>query len=297
MNAEAAAALARLPPLKTTLAEAGLLADKRLGQHFLFDLNLCRKIARLSEVGPEDVVVEVGPGPGGLTRALLETGARVVAFERDPRFSEVLAPLGQCCPGRFSLIQDDAMRVDEAAALRGVTGSESAHLVSNLPYNVGTALFLKWVLGSWRPDSLTLMFQREVAERIVAAPGAGAYGRLSIIAQTLCEARIVMDLPARAFTPPPKVDSAVIRARPRPVRPPDPEISALETLTAAAFGQRRKMLRSSLKAFGGADLCRAASLNPDARAETVPPDAFLHLARTWLATRSDAPPHPGITGK
>jgi 16S rRNA (adenine1518-N6/adenine1519-N6)-dimethyltransferase len=275
--------LAALPPLREALAAEGLRADKRFGQHFLFDLNLCRKIARLAGDLDDAAVVEVGPGPGGLTRALLEAGARVLAIEADARFIPILESIGEAAPGRLTVICADALTADEAALL-GVAGLPAqAVVVSNLPYNVGTPLFVKWLTGSWRPGGMTLMFQKEVAQRIVAAPGSGAYGRLSVLAQALCEVDLVLDAPARAFTPPPKVDSAVIHARSLPDRPDDRTLAALETVTAAAFGQRRKMLRSSLRVLGGESLCLAAGLSPDARAETIDIPGFLRLAHAWLA--------------
>ena len=274
--------LAALPPLREALAAEGLRADKRFGQHFLFDLNLCRKIARLAGDLDGAAVVEVGPGPGGLTRALLEAGARVLAIEADPRFVPILEALGAAAPGRLTVIQADALAADEPSLLAAAGLPTPALVVANLPYNVGTPLFIKWLTGVWRPAGMTLMFQKEVAQRIVAAPGSGAYGRLSVLAQALCAVDLVLEAPARAFTPPPKVDSAVIRARPLPGRPDDRTLAALETVTAAAFGQRRKMLRASLRALGGETLCRAAALAPDARAETIDIPGFLRLAQAWL---------------
>ncbi|MEO8926191.1 MAG: 16S rRNA (adenine(1518)-N(6)/adenine(1519)-N(6))-dimethyltransferase RsmA, partial [Caulobacteraceae bacterium] len=234
--------LSDLSPLREALAAAGVAADKRFGQHFLLDLNVCRKIARLA--GPLDgqSVLEVGPGPGGLTRALLEAGAHVVAVEKDPRFAPILANLAEASAGRLTVVQADALAVDENA----LPGPPTA-VVANLPYNVGTPLLVKWLTGPFRPRSMTLMFQKEVAQRIVAAPGGRDYGRLAVLAQALCEARIVMDLPARAFTPPPKIASAVVRLTPLDARPPDALIAALQTVAQAAFGQRRKMLRSALR--------------------------------------------------
>jgi 16S rRNA (adenine1518-N6/adenine1519-N6)-dimethyltransferase len=274
--------LAALPPLREALAAEGLRADKRFGQHFLFDLNLCRKIARLAGDLDGAAVVEVGPGPGGLTRALLEAGAHVLAIEADPRFVPILQAVAAAAPGRLTVIQADALAADEPALLGGAGLAAEALVVSNLPYNVGTPLFIKWLTGPWRPAGMTLMFQKEVAQRIAAAPGSGAYGRLSVLAQALCAVDLVLEAPARAFTPPPKVDSAVIRARVLPGRPDDRVLGALETVTAAAFGQRRKMLRSSLRALGGEALCQAAALAPDARAETIDIPGFLRLAHAWL---------------
>jgi 16S rRNA (adenine1518-N6/adenine1519-N6)-dimethyltransferase len=275
--------LAALPPLREALAAEGLRADKRFGQHFLFDLNLCRKIARLAGDLDGAAVVEVGPGPGGLTRALLEAGARVLAIEADPRFVPILEALGAAAPGRLTVIQADALAADEPTLLASAELPAHALVVSNLPYNVGTPLFVKWLTGTWRPAGMTLMFQKEVAQRIVAAPGSDAYGRLSVLAQAVSAVGLVLEAPARAFTPPPKVDSAVVRAVPRPERPDDRLLAALETVTAAAFGQRRKMLRSSLRGLGGEPLCLAAGLAPDARAETIDIPGFLRLAQAWLA--------------
>ena len=274
--------LAALPPLREALAEHGLMAKKAFGQHFLLDLNITRKIARLAEVGPGDRVIEVGPGPGGLTRALLETGAEVVAVEKDQRFRPLLEDLSQAAaPGALTLSFADALAADEAELLGG-----PGHVVSNLPYNVGTALLIKWLTGPWTPASMTLMFQKEVAQRITAPVDGDAYGRLAVIAQATSHALGVMDVPARAFTPPPKVESAVVRLTPRSDRPSAARLDALQKLTAAAFGQRRKMLRASLKALGGEALIEAAGLDPQARAETVDVAGFLRLADAWIAARA-----------
>ena len=266
--------LDQLPPLRETLAEHDLLAKKSFGQHFLLDLNITRKIARLAEVGAGDHVIEVGPGPGGLTRALLETGARVTAVEADPRFAPLLEELSVASGGALTVRLEDALKTDEAAVAAGAP----AHIVSNLPYNVGTPLLIKWLTGAFTPASMTLMFQKEVADRVAAEPGSEAYGRLSVIAQATSHAAVVMDVPARAFTPPPKVSSAVARLTPRADRPAPERLEALQRVTAAAFGQRRKMLRSSLKVLGGAELCEAAGIAPDARAETIDVAGFLALA-------------------
>jgi 16S rRNA (adenine1518-N6/adenine1519-N6)-dimethyltransferase len=273
--------LAGLPPLRESLAEHGLLAKKSFGQHFLLDLNVTRKIARLAGPLEGETVIEVGPGPGGLTRALLEAGAKVIAVEKDARFIPLLEELAAAAEGRLTIVEADALEVDEAALANG-----PAHVVSNLPYNVGTPLLLKWLTGPWRPASMTLMFQKEVADRIAAAPGSNAYGRLSVIAQAVCEAQVVMDLPARAFTPPPKVASAVVRLDPKPDRPSAADLTALEKITAAAFGQRRKMLRSSLRNLGGEALCAAAGIDPNARAEVISVEGFLQLAQTLLSPSS-----------
>lgn len=268
-----------LPPLRESLAAAGLMAKKSFGQNFLLDLNITRKIAR--EAGPLEgaAVIEVGPGPGGLTRALLEGGAaHVIAVEKDPRFVEHLAELASLADSRLTVVEGDALEVDEAALLAAHAPGLPARIVANLPYNVATPLLVKWLTGPFQPASMMLMFQREVADRIAAPAGADAYGRLSVLAQALAETTVVMKLPARAFTPPPKVDLAVVRLDPRAERPSDDLIRKLETVTRAAFGQRRKMLRSSLKPLGGETLLRAAGIDPDARAETIPVEGFLKLA-------------------
>ncbi len=263
-----------LPSLRESLEAHGLLAKKSFGQHFLLDLNVTRKIVRLAGPFEGRAVIEVGPGPGGLTRALLESDAGpVVLVEKDPRFVPLLNEL-DAGDGRLAIVQADALKVREAELVDG-----PAHLVSNLPYNVGTVLLIKWLTGPWLPHALTLMFQKEDAERIVAAPGDDAYGRLAIIAQAVCDARIVMHLPAAAFTPPPKVASAVVHLVPHDRRPHPATLKRLETVTAAAFGQRRKMLRSSLRPLGGAGLCEAAGIDPDARAETIDLAGFLRLAQ------------------
>jgi len=271
-----------LPPLREVLARAGVGADKRLGQHFLFDLNICRKIAGFAGPLDQATVIEVGPGPGGLTRALLEAGARVIAIEKDARFVAILQDLAARAEGRLRIVRADALRVDEAALLG--TGAP-ASVVANLPYNIATPLLVKWLTGGFRPARMTLMFQKEVAQRIVARPGGGAYGRLAVLAGALCEARIVMSLPPRAFTPPPKVASAVVDlSRLREV-PSDALISSLQAVTQKAFGQRRKMLRSALRTLGGATLCEAAGVDPDARAETLEITQFLRLAQAWAGLR------------
>jgi 16S rRNA (adenine1518-N6/adenine1519-N6)-dimethyltransferase len=274
--------LEQLPPLREALAAHGLMAKKSFGQHFLLDLNITRKIARLAGFAPGDRVIEVGPGPGGLTRALLEASARVTAIEKDERFRPLLEELAAAAPpGALSLVFADALEVREAE----IAGGAPAQVVANLPYNVGTPLLIKWLTGPWTPAAMTLMFQKEVAQRIAARPGSGAYGRLAVIAQATCEAEAVMDAPARAFTPPPKVDSAVVRLTPRADRPSPARLQGLQALTAAAFGQRRKMLRQSLKALGGEPLIAAAGLDPQARAETVDVAGFLRLADAWIARR------------
>ena len=271
--------LSDLPSLRESLTAQGLLANKGFGQHFLLDLNITRKIARLA--GPlEDVaVIEVGPGPGGLTRALLETGAaHVIAVEKDRRFVPLLAELGEAAEGRLTVIEGDALAVDEAALLAAHAPGRPVRIVANLPYNVATPLLIKWLTGQTAIASMTLMFQKEVGIRIAARPGDDAYGRLAVITQAVADASIIMTLPGRAFTPPPKVESAVVQIVPRANRPAPALLAALERVTGAAFGQRRKMLRSSLKQLGGAALCEAAGIEPDARAETIDVAGFLRLA-------------------
>lgn len=265
--------IADLPPLRETLDQHGLLAKKAFGQHFLLDLNVTRKIARLAGPLEGRTVIEVGPGPGGLTRALLEAGARVVAVEKDPRFIPLLTELADASGGALTVVEGDALKVDEAQ----LAGGEGL-VVANLPYNVGTPLLVKWLTGPWRPVSMSLMFQKEVADRIAAPVGSSAYGRLGVLSQAICRCQVVMDLPARAFTPPPKVASAVARLDPLENGPSAEQVAALEKVTAAAFGQRRKMLRSSLKQLGGAALCEKAGIDPDARAETIDVAGFLRLA-------------------
>ena len=264
-----------LPPLREVIRRHGLSASKALGQNFLFDGQLLARIARVPGDLAGQEVLEVGPGPGGLTRALLAAGAQVTAIERDRRCIPALEELSAAYPGKLRLIEGDALEIDAPALFAG-----RPHIVSNLPYNVGTALLIGWLSSDWQPwwQSLTLMFQKEVAERVAAAPGDDAYGRLAVIAQAVCTARIVMHLPAAAFTPPPKVASAVVHLVPLAERPSPARLKKLERITAAAFGQRRKMLRSSLKQLGGAALCEAAGIEPDVRAETVDVAGFLRLA-------------------
>ena len=271
-----------LPPLREQLEAHGLLARKSFGQHFLLDLNITRKIARLAAPLEGRAVIEVGPGPGGLTRALLEAGATVIAVEKDPRFLPLLAELAAVADGRLVLVEADALKVDEAELLAAHAPGLPARVISNLPYNVGAPLLVKWLHQARRFEALTLMFQKEVAERIAARTGSDAYGRLGVLSQAVCEAAIVMNLPARAFTPPPKVESAVVQLTPRADGPEPRLLAALERVTQAAFGQRRKMLRSSLKSLGGEALCAAARIDAGVRAETVPVSGFLDLARTGL---------------
>ena len=265
-----------LPPLREVIARHGLSASKALGQNFILDRQVLARIAAIPGKLTGETVYEVGPGPGGLTSALLESGARVVAVERDRRCLPALAELQEAFPGKLSLIEDDALSVDE----REVAG-KGAHVVANLPYNVGTALLLRWLGGPWPPwwQSLTLMFQKEVAERIVAAAGSEHYGRLSVAAQWRSTPRIALAVHRSAFTPPPKVASAVVHIVPAAM-PEGVDPQVLERLTAAAFGQRRKMLRQSLKAVPGAlEALELLGISSERRAETVSVAEFVALAR------------------
>ena len=279
-----------LPPLRDVIARHGLAAKKALGQNFLLDLNVTARIARAAEIAPGDLVYEVGPGPGGLTRALLAAGADVVAVERDERCLEALAEIAAAyAPGRLTVIPGDALAVDESAAL----GARPAKVVANLPYNVGTALLIRWLSADpWPPwwRSLTLMFQREVADRLIARPREDAYSRLSILAQWRCRVRHHFDLSPKAFVPPPKVTSTVVGLVPLPAPQHDCRLSALETVTANAFGQRRKMLRQSLKglAVPAESLLAAAGVVPTARAEELDIAAFAALARALVEPPQDA---------
>ncbi len=272
--------LGRLAPLREGLADHGLTAKKAFGQHFLLDLNVTGKIARLAGPFDDGITIEVGPGPGGLTRGLLRAGARVIAIERDPRFLPILMELADAAGGRLTLVEGDALTIDETALVGPVA---PVRIVAHLPYNISAPLLIKWLTGPLHPSSMTLMFQKEVAERITATPNQRSYGRLSVITQAICATEAVMSLPARAFTPPPKVDSAVVRFTPKPDRPSDAVTAMLQRVTAAAFGQRRKMLRSSLKTLGGEDLCLAAGVDPGLRAEAISVDGFLALAAAAIA--------------
>ncbi len=267
----------KLPPLREVIARHGLSASKALGQNFLFDEQLLDRIAAIPGPLKGEHVFEVGPGPGGLTRALLRAGANVLAVERDRRCLPALAELSDAFPGQLRVIEADALKIDPFAEI-----GSPFHIVSNLPYNVGTALAVGWLAGElWPPQwkSLTLMFQREVADRIVSAPGTDAYGRLAILAQWRSKAAIAMPVHRSAFTPPPKVMSAVVHITPSPA-PDRVSMSVLEKLTAAAFGQRRKMLRQSLKGTSGAlEALVAAGIAADRRPETVTIEEWCDLAR------------------
>jgi 16S rRNA (adenine1518-N6/adenine1519-N6)-dimethyltransferase len=273
-----------LPPLREVIRRHGLTPKKSLGQNFLFDLNLTTRIARAAEPLENITVVEIGPGPGGLTRALLALGARrVVAIERDQRAIAALEEIAARYPGRLDIVAGDALSVDP----RDQLGPERARVVANLPYNIATVLLVNWLtIEPWPPwyDSLLLMFQREVAERIVAAPGSKSYGRLSVLAGWRTEAKILFDVARSAFVPPPKVTSSIVRLTPRQ-EPLSCDSKLLQRVTEAAFGQRRKMLRQSLKTLGvdAMALLAEAGIEPTARAEEIPVDGFVALANIFSA--------------
>ena len=270
--------MADLPPLREVIARHGLSASKALGQNFLFDEQLLDRIAAIPGDLAGRQVLEVGPGPGGLTRALLRAGARVTAIEMDRRCLPALAELGEAFPGQLRVIEGDALKLDHADLM----GGEPFAVLSNLPYNVGTALFVRWLGGeAWPPlwTSLTLMFQQEVAQRIVAEPGGSAYGRLAVLAQWRSAAGLAMKVHRSAFTPPPKVMSAIVHVTPGAM-PEGVSARTLERLTEAAFGQRRKMLRQSLKSVPGAvETLERVGIDPQRRAETLSVDEFVALAR------------------
>jgi 16S rRNA (adenine1518-N6/adenine1519-N6)-dimethyltransferase len=267
-----------LPPIREVIARHNLAASKALGQNFLLDEQLLARIAALPGDLTGQPVLEVGPGPGGLTRALLRAGAKVTAIEMDRRCLPALAELGEAFPGQLTVIEGDALKLDHAELMHG----EPFHVLSNLPYNVGTALFVRWLGGeAWPPlwQSLTLMFQREVADRIVAPAGDDAYGRLAVLAQWRSNARLAMKVHRSAFTPPPKVMSAIVHVTPAAM-PEGVSARTLERLTEAAFGQRRKMLRQSLKGVPGAlDALATLGIDETRRAETVSVAEFVALAR------------------
>ncbi len=274
-----------LPPLREVVERHGLMAQKALGQNFLFDLNLTGRIARAAGPLEGQTVVEIGPGPGGLTRALLANGAgRVIAIERDRRCMPALAEVAAHYPGRLEVVDGDALAVD----LSNLLGGNPARIVANLPYNIGTPLLVGWLSAEpWPPwwSSLTLMFQREVAERIVAtAEQRAAYGRLAVLANWRCETKILFDVPKTAFVPQPKITSSIVQLVPRP-RPEPCDRRLLERVTLAAFGQRRKMLRQSLKAVlsDPAAMIEAAGLSPTARAEEISVTGFVGLANALAA--------------
>ena len=263
-----------LPPLRDVIARHGLLANKSLGQHFLLDLNLTARIARAAGDLTTGTTIEIGPGPGGLTRALLSAGATVIAIEKDPRCRNILAEIAAVYPKHLEVLETDALTVDAATL-----GTGPRRIVANLPYNIGTELLLRWLKNPLAFESFTLMFQTEVAARITAPADTGAYGRLSIISQWLCDTELLFHINPRAFTPPPQVQSTVVRLTPR-ANPIAVRRETLERVTASAFGQRRKMLRQSLKAAtpDAEGLCRAVGVDPTARAETLSVEQFCALA-------------------
>lgn len=266
-----------LPPLREVIAAHGLSASKALGQNFLFDEQLLDRIAAIPEDLSDKAVLEIGPGPGGLTRALLRTGARVTAIERDSRCIPALAEVQEAFPGKLRVVEDDALAIDQAELM-----GEPFAVAANLPYNIGTLLFTRWMGGEqWPPrwTSLTLMFQQEVAQRIIAKPGTGAYGRLAVLAQWRATPRLAMKVHRSAFTPPPKVMSAIVHVVPREA-PEGVSARGLERLAEAAFGQRRKMLRQSLKGLPGAlDALEECGIDATRRAETLSVDDFVAVAR------------------
>ncbi len=271
-------AIAALPPLRTVIKTNDLGARKSLGQNFLLDLNLTAKIARSAGDLSDGTIIEIGPGPGGLTRALLSEGAsRVIAVEKDRRCLEALAPLIAVSDGRLHLIEGDALSVSLDSF-----GPGPIRIVANLPYNIATPLLIGWLRQADRITSMTLMFQREVADRIVARPGEDAWSRLSVLCNWRCQTRISMTLPPQAFTPPPKVSSAVVSLIPRTPPPQDCRIVDLERITQAAFGQRRKMLRGSLKSLvkSPENILTAAGIDPTKRAEELDIENFTALARS-----------------
>ena len=271
------------PPLRELIARHGLLAKKTLGQHFLLDLNLTRRIARAAGPLATGTTVEIGPGPGGLTRALLEEGAaRVIAVELDHRCVAALAELQAANPARLTVIEGDALDIDIPA----LATAKPVRIVANLPYNVATPLLVKWLREAAAYESLTLMFQKEVAERLTAQPRTPAYGRIGVLANWICEVRRLFDVGPRAFTPPPRVTSAVVRLIPRERQPSATEFDSFERVTAAAFGQRRKMLRSALATLGvdANVLLSTAKIAPTARAEELPVESFEALVTALRAT-------------
>jgi 16S rRNA (adenine1518-N6/adenine1519-N6)-dimethyltransferase len=266
-----------LPPLRDVIAAHGLAARKSLGQHFLLDLNLTGRIARAAGDLSVGTVIEIGPGPGGLTRALLDADARrVIAVERDERAIAIQSEIAAAYPGRLQVIAGDALEVDIAGL-----GDAPRRVVANLPYNISTVLLLQWLRRIDAFASLTLMFQKEVVDRLAAAPRTPDYGRLSVITQWLCDVRPLFNIDRRAFTPPPNVMSTVVQLIPRPQPLAEARLDVLERVTAAAFGQRRKMLRSSLKSLGNAEaLLSSANIDPTRRAEELTVEEFCALARS-----------------
>jgi len=273
--------VAALPPLRETIARHGLDARKRLGQHFLLDLNLTRRIARAAQPLDQGTIIEVGPGPGGLTRALLlEGAARVVAVEVDRRAIDALHELQAVAEGRLEVVEGDALAMNPAAL-----GLPPRRIVANLPYNISTALLVRWLHAADKIADMVLMFQKEVVDRLAAVPRTKDYGRLSVLAQHVCEVRRLFDVAPSAFVPPPKVTSSVARLTPRPANQRLADLGPLERLTAGAFGQRRKMLRGALSGLFAdpASVLRALGLSPTARAEELSIGDFVRLADAWVS--------------
>ena len=272
-----------LPPLREVIAAHGLNAKKSLGQHFLFDFNLTRRIARAAGPLEDATILEIGPGPGGLTRSLLSEGAgHVIAIERDERCLEALHEIAERYDNRLEIVPGDALAIDERKLLDEHRVKGTVRIAANLPYNMGTALLIKWLTAdAWPPfwSSLTLMFQREVAERIAAKPGSASYGRLSVLVQWRARVKLLFDVSRSAFVPPPNVTSAVVRIEPLAAPVATARLQALEIVTAAAFGQRRKMLRQSLKALLSEAAIRAAGIDPTARPEQLKVEELAALAR------------------
>jgi 16S rRNA (adenine1518-N6/adenine1519-N6)-dimethyltransferase len=268
--------VAALPPLRETIAKHGLDARKRFGQHFLLDLNLTRRIARAAAPLDQGTVIEIGPGPGGLTRALLLEGAnRIVAIEVDSRALGALAELADAADGRLTVIEADALKIDPATL-----GAAPRRIVANLPYNISTPLLVRWLHKADQVADMVLMFQKEVVDRLAAVPRTKDYGRLSVLAQHVCEVRRLFDVPAAAFVPPPKVTSSVAQLTPRPADQRLADLAPLEKITAAAFGQRRKMLRGALAGVFADPVAvlEGLGLAPTARAEELAVADFVRLA-------------------
>lgn len=277
---------AHLPPLRDVIRQHGMSARKDLGQHFLLDTNLTDRIARSAVLPPatdlfDGTTIEIGPGPGGLTRSLLSAGATVLALEVDDRAIAAMADLADRSGDRLVCLKADALKTDPIAVATARGLDTPYRIVANLPYNVGTAMLVKWLKHAAAYERFTLMFQREVVDRLIAQPGTKAYGRLSVLAQWLCETRRLFNVPAAAFTPPPTVMSAVVQLTPRPTPLAEAPLASLERVTAAAFGQRRKMLRQSLKGLleRPTAALEALGIDPTARAETLDVQAFCAIAR------------------
>lgn len=281
-----------LPPLREVIAQYDLRAKKSLGQNFLMDLNLTDRIATAGGPVEGATILEIGPGPGGLTRSLLRAGAKkVIAIERDERCLAALSDIADCYPGKLTIIPGDALETDEAPLLASHT-TQPVKVIANLPYNIGSKLLIKWLMNeAWPPwfSSLSLLFQKEVAERIAAPPNSKTYGRLSVMAGWRCKSRIAFDIPARAFTPAPKVTSSLVVVTPKAPAHEGVSPKAIEKIVAIAFGQRRKMIKSSLRGLEVSvdDLLRMADINPTVRAENIDVDGFCRLAASYCRLTSN----------